>query len=171
MAAYAATITLDFPTPGAVGNTKMGLLSGTCNLTNYNSTLVELTSITGRFLPNGKLRVVAGGLSSNGYVIKWDSSSKAFRAYRTAAQTVTPSGSITASAPTITTTTNAGTTEPVYTNGGALTQTTGATGITGVQAPTITDARTFAGAAGALAQSANDANVGTFDFIAVGQLG
>ena len=48
----------------------------------------------------------------------------------------TPAGTI--SAPTITTTTNAGTTTPVYTNGGALTQIAGATGITGVQAPTFT---------------------------------
>lgn len=44
----------------------------------------------------------------------------------------------TVAAPTITTLTNAGTTAPVYTNGGALTQTTGATGITGVQAPALT---------------------------------
>ena len=48
---------------------------------------------------------------------------------------------------TITTTTNAGTSTPVYTNGGALTQVAGATGITGVQSPAFTG-----GAAAALAE-------------------
>ena len=47
-------------------------------------------------------------------------------------------GSGTISAPTITTLTNVTTTAAVYVNGGALTETTGATGITGVQAPTFT---------------------------------
>lgn len=42
------------------------------------------------------------------------------------------------SAPTITSTTNATTTTPLYTNGGAVTQVAGATGITGVQAPVLT---------------------------------
>ena len=65
------------------------------------------------------------------------------------------------SAPTITTGTNATTTTPVYTNGGALTQVAGATGITGVQAPTLTmnsytpagtvSAPTFTGSAAAAA--------------------
>ena len=55
------------------------------------------------------------------------------------AATGTASGlTATATAPTITTTTNATTTSPIYVNGGALTETTGATGITGVQAPLIT---------------------------------
>lgn len=44
----------------------------------------------------------------------------------------------TVAAPTITTETNSGTATPVYTNGGALTQLSGVTGITGVQAPALT---------------------------------
>ena len=43
MAVYAATVTLDTPTPGRLGNTPMGVLSGTCNITNYNTTLAEIS--------------------------------------------------------------------------------------------------------------------------------
>lgn len=171
MAVYAATVTLDTPKPGRLGNSPMAVLSGTVNLTNYNSTLAELTAITKAFLPSGKLRVVPAGLSSLGYVIAWDSTNKAFVAYRAGSSVVTPTGTITASAPTITTATGNPATAPVGVIAGALAQTAGATGITGVQAPVITDSRTFAAAAGALAQAANDTNIGTFDFIAVGQLG
>ncbi len=69
----------------------------------------------------------------------------------------TPAGTIvsTATAPTITTTTNAGTTTPLYTNAGALTQVAGAAGITGVQAPTVTSTFTGTpGAGGAMAEVA-----------------
>lgn len=171
MAAYAATVTLDTPRPGRLGSSPMGVLSGTCNLTNYNTTQAEITTITKAFKPDGKLRVVADGLSSNGYVVKWDVTAKAFKAYRAGAATVTPSGSITASAPTITTTTGTPATAPIGVESDALTQTAGASGITGVQAPTITDSRTFSAAAGALAQAPNDTNIGTFNFIVVGQMG
>ena len=60
----------------------------------------------------------------------------------------TPAGTIvsTSTAPTITTGTNETVTAVVATNGGALTQATGAAGITGVQAPTITS--TFTGSSG-----------------------
>jgi len=56
----------------------------------------------------------------------------------------------TSTAPTITTVANASTAAPVYVTGGALTEIAGATGITGVQAPTITS--TFTGTGGAAAQ-------------------
>jgi hypothetical protein len=172
MAVYAQTTTLDYPKPGQLGNLPVGVISGTCNLTNYNSTLAEITTITKAFLPGGKLRVVPNGISSGGFIMKWDATGKAFRAYSTVGAAVTPSGgSITASAPTITTATGNPATAPVGVVTGALAQTAGATGITGVQAPTITDTRTFTAAAGALAESSNDVNVGTFDFVAVGQLG
>lgn len=172
MAVYAQTTTLDYPKPGRLGNLPIGVISGTCNITNYNDTVAEITAITKAFLPGGKLRVVPNGISSGGFIVKWDATSKAFRAYSTVGANVTPSGgSITASAPTITTASGNPATAPIGVITGALAQTAGATGITGVQAPTITDTRTFAAAAGALAEAADDSVVGTFDFIAVGQLG
>ena len=88
--------------------------------------LVEVLSTTGSgytytYNPaNGKLLIQTGG-------------------------TATGTISSTSTAPTITTTTTATVTAVVATVGGALVQSTGATGITGVQAPTITS--TFTGSA------------------------
>jgi len=73
----------------------------------------------------------------------------------------TPAG--TNSAPTITTTTNAGTTTPVYTNGGALTQVAGATGITGVQAPVFTG--TAIAASSIFAEVANGGNLSGLSWV------
>lgn len=172
MAAYAATVTLDTPKPGRLGNSPMGVLSGTCNLTNYNDTLAEITAITKAFLPGGKLTVVPNGISSNGFIPAWNAAGKAFRAYAAGSGTVTPSGgSITASAPTITTATGNPATAPIGVIAGELAQTAGAADITGVQAPIITDTRTFTADAGALAEASDDVDVGTFTFVAVGQMG
>ena len=71
---------------------------------------------------------------AGGYTFEYVASTGKVKAYVSAG--FTPAG--TNSAPTLTSTTNAGTTAPLYTNSGAVTQTTGATGITGVQAPTFT---------------------------------
>lgn len=151
MAAYAATVTLDAPKPGRLGNTPMGVLSGTCNLTNYNTTQAEITTITKAFLTGGKLRVVADGLSSLGYVCKWDTTAKAFKAYRQGGGTGT-----------ITTSSGNPATHPLGVTGasGSLVSDTIYTGVTGV---------VTTGAA--LVEAASDTNIGTFNFIIVGQLG
>jgi hypothetical protein len=82
-----------------------------------------------------EITAIGGTISASGSFTYWfDVVNVKLRVFRSAG--FTPAGTI--SAPTITTGTNAGTTAPVYTNSGALTQTTGATGITGVQAPTFT---------------------------------
>ena len=172
MATYAATVVLDTPRPARLGNTPMGVLSGSCHVTNYNQTPVAISAITKAFLPGGKLTVVPNGISSGGFIMAWDAATTAFRAYGAVGTGITVgSGTITASAPTITTGTNATTTAPVYVNSGALTETTGATGITGVQAPIITDTRGLSTATGAIAQAASDQDLGTFTFLAIGQLG
>lgn len=146
-------VTLDFPTPARVGNTAMGLLMGTVNISTYDAAHPAVTAITGKFKPSGKLRVVCNGLSSNGYAVQWDPATSSFKAFR---------ATVTVGNPTVNTTTNAGTATPMYTNGGALTQVAGAAGITGViQGAVAAAAPTEAGAV----------NVGTVDFIAVGQLG
>ena len=151
MAVYAATVTLDTPKPGRLGNSPMGVLSGTCNLSNYNTTQSEITTITKAFLPNGKLRVVADGLSSNGYAVKWDTTAKAFKAYRVG----TGTGTLTIA------------------SGTAATHPVGVSGASGnlVSDTTYSGIGTVATAAAALAEAANDINVGTFNFIVVGQLG
>ena len=55
----------------------------------------------------------------------------------------------TSTAPTVTTLVNASTANPVAVTGGALTSTTGETGVTGVQAPTITSTFTGSSSGGA----------------------
>lgn len=156
MGAYAATASLNLPNPVRIGSSRVGVVFGSVNVTNYNTTLAEITGITGVF--RSAPRVMLGGISSNGYLVKWDSTAKAVKAYKS------PLITASSSAPTVTTGTNATTTAPVYTNGGVLTQTTGAAGITGVQAPTIT----VSGSSAALIQVANDVNVGSVDFLAIG---
>lgn len=146
MAVYAATVTLDTPTPGRLGASVMGVLSGTCNLTNYNSTLAEVTTITGKFRPNGKLRVVADGLSSNGYVVKWDVAGKAFRAYRSATPLMT-------------------------TASGSVSHAVGATASSGTMISDDIYTGVVVGPAAALSEAANDLNIGTFNFVVVGQMG
>lgn len=152
MAVYAATVTLDTPKPGRLGNSPMGVLSGGVDLTNYNTTLAEATVITKAFLPNGKLRVVPNGVSSLGYAIKWDTASKSFKAFRTGA---------TVSAVTIPTAIGNPATHPI-----------GSNGTTGLLADAVyAIAGTALGTSLAMAEAATDTNIGTFSFIAVGQLG
>jgi hypothetical protein len=81
----------------------------------------------------------SGGPS--GYVFFWNHATGAIQFFVSGG--FTPAGTI--SAPTITTTTNASTSAPVYVTGGALTQIAGATGIAGVQAPTFTGSAVSAG--------------------------
>lgn len=90
-----------------------------------------------------------------GYQYEYDKTNKKLIIRQNAG--FTPAGTI--SAPTITTTTDAGTSTPVYTNGGALTQVAGATGITGVQAPTFTGTAVTAAVPSELPASALPAGV------------
>lgn len=99
----------------------------------------------------------------SGYILEYDYTNNKVLAYRSAG--FTPAGSV--AAPTITTITNAA---PVAigTNAGALTQTTGATGITGVQAPAFTG---IAVAAAALIEVANTTDLSALTgvrFLAIG---
>lgn len=93
--------------------------------------------------------------NNSGYIYQYKASTGNLFVLQSAS--LTPAGTI--SAPTITTLTNAGITAPVYVNGGALTETTGATGITGVQAPTFTGTATTAAALAKLAAAAYPAGV------------
>lgn len=101
---------------------------------------------------------------AGGYTFSWNASTGKVLAYAASSGAFTAAGTNTA--PTITSGTAATTTTPLYTNSGAITQVTGAAGITGVQAPV------FAGSAVAVSvaevtTSTNLAGV-TFNFRAVG---
>lgn len=82
MAAYAATVTPATPyVMKFLELMGLGILIGKINITNYNSALVEVAGITGRF--RGPVTVVCSGVS-NGAVkqlVRWDETGKAFRCY------------------------------------------------------------------------------------------
>lgn len=187
MAVYAQTTTLDQVKAMRIGGSgPWGVVTGVCNLSNYNSTRAEITTITGQFISGGTLRIVPCSESSAGYRVVWDSASKAFKAFRTAASgaaiTVsgTPLGSV--AAPTVNIGSAAvgdGTAGIGIASGGtALVHSAAAvSGITGVQAPAFTGSNTvMSGGAATITGAAdgeapNDTNIGTFAFIAVGQIG
>ena len=145
MTAYTATVTLDSPTPGRLGNSPFGVVSGTCNLSNYNQTLAEITTITRLFRPGGKLRPIADGLTSNGYAVKWDTTGKAFKAYRTATPLLTSAS-------------------------GAVDHPLGATASSGTIIADAIYTGVVVGPAAALSEVASDIDIGTFNFVVVGQL-
>lgn len=154
----ASTITLSGDWLFSIGNERM--TKGTGNLGTYATGGIAVTPTQVGLGVIDSLTIDPAG----GYTFFYSASAGKVLAYESAA--FTPAG--TNSAPTITTTTNAGTTEPMYTNAGALTQTTGATGITGVQAPTFTGT---AVAAAALAEVGNGVDLSgtTFTFRALGR--
>lgn len=97
MAAYAATVTLK-PTgrPFKVGNS-LEMIKGTVDITNYNTTLAEITAITDLF--RDVPIVVPGAITDNGYLITWIAASKAFKAwYPTNSSDQTPTADIVAAA-------------------------------------------------------------------------
>lgn len=82
MAAYAATVTLGnacgrgrIPLRG----TGVAMIGGTVDVTNYNSTLAEITGITKHFR---RTDFVVVGPTDNGYLLRWDATSKAFKAFK-----------------------------------------------------------------------------------------
>jgi hypothetical protein len=76
------TVTLDQRTPMRMASAPFGLISGVCNLSAYTAAKVPLTGITGLFNQNATVRVVADGVSSLGYHVRWSPADKAFRAYQ-----------------------------------------------------------------------------------------
>lgn len=79
MAAYAATVTAPDLVAKKLASTGLGILRGSVDVTNYNQTRAEITGITNRFrsAPN----VILGGVSSNGYLVAWDSATKSIKAW------------------------------------------------------------------------------------------
>ncbi len=79
MAAYAATVASDLRKGLKVDhNVGVGMYYGTVDITNYNTTLVALTDITGKFK---QIHSVITDTTDNGYQLKWDDTGNAFKAY------------------------------------------------------------------------------------------
>ncbi len=164
MAAYAAAVSLVGTRSSLrLQHSRIAVLFGTINVTNYNSTLVEISGISNLYRGTAYL-VVLGGLSDTGYAGEWIDATQAVKCwYPSAAQTHD---------------------HDFFISGGEAAATTAriatyATNILGKEAATdITiagaDSATKGGvlsetlAAKAGSQVANDVDVGAFKFFAIG---
>ena len=76
--AYTAEVTFDQPHPMKDKSGDWGWMSGTVDITEYNSTLVEITDITKHFKTVSR---VVTELSDECYAFYWNSTDSAFDAY------------------------------------------------------------------------------------------
>lgn len=80
MAAYATTVASLMTKAVKIDNvTGIGVFAGTCNVTNYHSTLVAITDITGKF--KDMISVVTDGCSDGGNVFHWSDSDSSFKVF------------------------------------------------------------------------------------------
>ncbi len=83
MAAYTATVSINEKSSIPVmGSGPIRILTGTITLSNYNSTLAEITGITKFFKRPANVALFAGPVSSNGYHVSWVAASKAIKAWK-----------------------------------------------------------------------------------------
>lgn len=79
MAAYAATVTSLMKRAVKVDQvTGIGMFAGKCDITNYNSTLVAITAINGKFK---SIISVIGGTTEGGEWVEWIDASNSFKTY------------------------------------------------------------------------------------------
>lgn len=76
--AYTATVTKDTKHAERISR-NLGLLSGKCSISSYDQTGAEITDITGQF--KSLKRCIVDGFSSNGYMVRWNTTDKCFHAY------------------------------------------------------------------------------------------
>jgi len=144
MANYASTVTIPHNTHIPLRTGRDGIVVGKIDVTNYNSTLVEITDVSKRF-SGGTPTVIISGISDNGYLGRWDASSKSIKCYyltdaHTHAVAVT-----------------AGTAGDAVTNNAGVLESTGGQ-----------DLATNAATKSAGTEVANDVDCGVFEFIAYG---
>ena len=90
MAAYASTVTLGSPKAYRIPGTPFGFLCGMVDITNYNTTTAEETTITGKFKPmtfgasTYKCILVTSGDTDNGYSVNFNPVTGKFKAYKEA---------------------------------------------------------------------------------------
>lgn len=82
MAAYASSVAISDPVPQLSANSQMKMIRGVLTVSNYNSTLAEITGITKYF--KGTPTVILGGAFSGGnHVGFWVAASKSVKAHVT----------------------------------------------------------------------------------------
>jgi hypothetical protein len=197
------TVTVDSIKTRRVDASPFGIIAGQCNLSSYSSSKTALAALIGLFRTSTTLlRVIPMPLSSNGYLLKWDDTAQAFRAYQpgavTTALAAAGSGTALTSTTSVTMNNTATVEDTLVISGGTYSAATIARGgytspnlsATGMIVREVGDifsmtftsasmpgveslprARVTASVAAAAAEVANATNVGTFDFIAMGQMG
>lgn len=100
MGAYAATVSTPLNRCERISRS-LGMFAGKVNVTNYNTTIAEITGITKYFVTGGVsgftqglIAVVPQGASDNGHIMQWDYNTGAFKCYKPTAA-VTPTGTVT----------------------------------------------------------------------------
>lgn len=164
MAAYASTVTLYTPNVQRISR-DLGIIAGRIDITNYNATTTEETGITRYFKPSGVAAITKGILSlqvissENGYFLSFNKATGKFKAWRygggTTAGNITVGGGAAGEALGITPDTNAG----ALTKAAATARAIPIATLFGA-APTVP--------AAAMTEVADDVDLGTFDFIAIG---
>jgi hypothetical protein len=176
MAAYASTITIYSQGVERISR-NMGILAGRIDITNYNTTTVEETEITRLFRNSAKVGLEKGIISfhvsstEKGFILSFDKSTGKFKAF--SSQGYTPAGTI--SKPTFTVTkgailanTELGLSADAATatvNNDTIAATLALTTNSPVSVPVFTGTPV---AASEMAEVANDTDLGTFDFFAIG---
>lgn len=153
--AYTATVTS--PMKGAERISRsLGIFMGKCDITDYNSTLVEITGITKYFVdiahtgtqavkfPKGVISCAPAGASDNGHLFEWNATSGAFKVYK-------PSGT-----PSVAIGTSAGGVAVLYDSANTRFQATTAGG------------SVLIGTAAVASQAADGVDAGEITFIAIG---
>jgi hypothetical protein len=157
--AFSATVISPMKNPERISRS-LGIFAGKVNIDSYATTLVTLTGITKFFKPtsnattggfgHGIISVQIEGPSSNGYLVRWDYTTGAFKCYYPLKST-----SITL---------------PVDSNvgaGAALLFASGG-GAGALHATSAVGNITYAQAAGAALELVANVDVGTFGFVAIG---
>ena len=85
MAAYAATVTIQGKKAWRTGPGSFGILRGTVNVTNYNTTLAEITGISKKFRDTPT--VILNSISSLGHCGEWVAASKSIKCWFPTQQT------------------------------------------------------------------------------------
>ena len=98
MAAYAETTTSTMKRAVKIDMiTGIGMFVGKTDITNYNTTVAEITDITKKF--RNLMQVICAGVSDNGYLVRFDATDLGFKAYYpTIVSDQTPTADIVAAA-------------------------------------------------------------------------
>ena len=164
MAAYAATVTSTLKRAVKVDAVDgIGMFVGKCDITNYNTTVTEITGITGKF--GSLLQVICTAISDNGYIVRFDATDLGFKAYYPTAVAAAHAHDFVVGSGTIGTNMEIGV--DVDTDSGKI---EGGTGITAERTLSANTPVATAGAVTATAalEVANDVDIGVVEFVAYG---